>query len=334
MRTLIHMLRQPQKYIGNFVYTYRRQVSILTAIFLAVLIFVAVICSAPSDFPRGKIIRISKDMTVTQAASVLKEKGIIRYSFVYKTFAVMMREGRGIQAGSYLFAEPQSALRIAYRLSYGVNDLQKIKVTIPEGSSSKNIANIIKKNISAFDVDSFLISAKSFEGYLFPETYYFNPDIEPGEVIDAMHEQFDKQTAILNSAISTSTHSFDDIIIMASILEEEANNTVDRRMIAGVLWNRISIGMPLQVDAPFYYLFGKGSSQLTRTDLATTSKYNTYINKGLPPGAISNPGIDAIEAALYPTQNKYLYYMADRNGVTHFAVTHDEHVANKAKYYP
>ncbi|MEK7641513.1 MAG: endolytic transglycosylase MltG [Patescibacteria group bacterium] len=286
----------------------------------------------PADFARGAIVRIPKDMTVSEAAVLLEQKGVIRSSFLYKAYMRVIRNGKGVQAGSYLFDQPQSAVRVAYRMAYGIDELQKIKVVIPEGSSSRNIAAIIKRAIPSFDAKSFLSEAQKYEGYLFPETYFFNPDVSPSEVISEMRTQFEEKVTALMGAIATSTHALENVVVLASILEEEANNTDDRRMISGVLWNRINIGMPLQVDAPFYYLLGKTSSQLTLSDLATTSPYNTYKNKGLPPAAISNPGLDAIRAALNPVPSKYLFYLADQTGVTHYATTHDEHVENKWKF--
>ncbi len=298
----------------------------------AILLFIIAKSISPADFVRGTIIRVKKDMTVTETAMLLSQKHVIRSQFMYKVYVKLIHDGKGVQAGSYLFDRPQSALRVAYRTAYGVDELQKVKVVIPEGSSSKNIAIIIKKAIPAFEDKVFLTQAAKYEGYLFPETYFFNPDVEPSEVVEEMRDQFSEKVAPLMEAIGTSTHSLSDIIIMASILEEEANNTTDRRMISGVLWNRIKIDMALQVDAPFYYIFGKGSSQLTVSDLATTSPYNTYKNKGLPIAPISNPGLESIRAALNPTASKYLFYLADRNGITHYAVTHEQHVENKFKY--
>lgn len=299
---------------------------------ISLLLFIIAKSITPSDFVRGTIVRIKKDMTVSETAMLLQTKHVIRSQFMYKAYVKLLHDGKGVQAGSYLFDRPQSALRVAYRTAYGVDELQKVKVVIPEGSSSKNIAIIIKKAIPAFDDKKFLVDAHEYEGYLFPETYFFNPDVEPDEVISEMRDQFSEKISPLMEAIGTSTHPLANIITMASLLEEEANNTTDRRLISGVLWNRISIGMLLQVDAPFYYIFGKASSQLTISDLATTSPYNTYKNKGLPAGPISNPGLDAIRAALYPTTSKYLFYLADRKGVTHYAVTHEQHVENKFKY--
>lgn len=271
-------------------------------------------------------------MTVTSVANLFKDRGIVRSALIYKAYVVFVHKGRGVQAGSYLFDQPQSALRVAYRTAYGVSDLQKIRITIFEGTNSKEIGAILERSIPGFDAAGFVALAKKSEGYLFPETYFFNPDVEPKEVIDSMREQFDEKIASIADAFATSTRTLSEIIAMASILEEEANNTADRRLISGILWNRINADMALQVDAPFYYLLGKGSSQLTRSDLATASSYNTYLNKGLTPAPISNPGLDAIMAAINPIKTSYYYYLADRKGVTHYAKDHDGHVANKERY--
>ena len=307
----------------------------IAAFFSLILMFVLVVISksiAPSDFPRSTIIRVEKNMTVSEIGAILKGKGIVRSALIYKIYVVLLHDGKGIQAGSYLFDHPQSALRIAYRTAYGLSELQKVKVTIYEGLNSKQIATAIKKNIPSFDAKTFLVEAKKSEGYLFPETYFFSPEAKPDEVIAEMKAQFDKKILAVKDALATSTHSLGDIMIMASILEEEANDTQDRRMIADVLWKRINKGMNLQVDVPFYYIMNKGSAPLTLEDLATTSPYNTYLYKGLPPTPISNPGLDSIRAALFPAKNPYYFYLADKNGVTHYATNHDGHLANRVKY--
>jgi len=297
--------------------------------------YITISSIAPRDFPRNTIVRIPDGATVTEVARTLNDKNIISSEFLFKIYIRVLHSGTGVRAGSYLFDTPQSVLRIAYRTAYGVTDLTKVRVTIPEGSSSKEIAVLIHNALPTFDVARFLTEARAHEGYLYPETYFLNPDVTPSQVIELMRDQFETETATLQreyKKASSSAYTFDDIVIMASLIEEEANNTRDRVMISGVLWRRLDIGMPLQVDAPFYYLFNKGSSQLTVSDLATSSPYNTYKNKGLPVGPISNPGIDSLKAALNPQQSKYLFYLADRTGVTHYAITHEEHVENKWKY--
>ncbi|MEI7513041.1 MAG: endolytic transglycosylase MltG, partial [bacterium] len=126
--------------------------------------------------------------------------------------------------------------------------------------------------------------------------------------------------------------NFNEIITMASIIEGEAMKDEDRKIIADILWRRIDIGMMLQVDTTFMYINGKASSEITKADLKINSPYNTYTHKGLPPTPISNPGIEAINSAMFPTANKYLYYLSDKDGVMHYAVTFAEHKKNKEKY--
>ncbi len=120
---------------------------------------------------------------------------------------------------------------------------------------------------------------------------------------------------------------------MASLLEKEASNDLEqKRIISGILWKRIRIGMPLQIDAPFLYERGKGSAQLSNKDLRASSKYNTYINKGLTPTPIGNPGYDSLYAAAHPIESNYLFYLHDFNGGVHYGKNHKEHVTNKKKY--
>jgi UPF0755 protein len=325
-------MKRIYKKIRQFVRAYKIALLAILLVVVIVGLWVVTASAAPSQFPRNAIIRIEKDMTVSEAATLFKEKGLIKSSFVYKTYVTLLNDGKGIQAGSYLFDEPQSALRVAYRTTYGIKNIDKIRLTVFEGMNSKEITSLVKKAIPALNSGIFSAQAKLQEGYLFPETYFVDPDIQATEIVSLMTGQFNAALEPLREAIATSTHSLKDIIIMASIIEEEASNSVDRRMISGILWKRLEKGMALQVDVPFYYIFNKGGNPLTLNDLATTSPYNTYIHKGLPPAPISNPGLDAIRAALYPTPSPYYFYLADRKGVTHYATTHEGHVANKARY--
>ncbi|MEK9178126.1 MAG: endolytic transglycosylase MltG, partial [Patescibacteria group bacterium] len=287
---------------------------------------------APGNFPIGKIISIEKNMTVSQTATKLKESGIIRSALFYKIYVILLHDGKGVRAGDYLFDQPQSILRIAYRTSYGIQGLEKLKVMITEGASSKDISRILAKNIPNFDAKNFLDLAKKEEGYLFPDTYYFNPNVAPREIVDEMKGVFKRKTATIQTEIMISGRQIDDIVKMASIVEKEANNDNDRQIIAGILWKRIDAGMPLQVDPPFYYFLNKISSQLTLDDLKVESPYNLYLHKGLPPTPIDNPGMNAILATIQPKKSEYWFYLSDSKGNMHYATTYDGHLANKAKY--
>jgi UPF0755 protein len=210
--------------------------------------------------------------------------------------------------------------------------LPRIKVTIPEGYNSRDISVVLSKNIPGFASTTFLQSAKAQEGYLFPDTYFFYPNTTPQEAVSAMRADFDARIAGASSSIKAFGKSESDIIKMASIVEKEATSSVDRRIIAGILWKRLADNYPLQVDPPFFYFLGKDSSQLTLADLSVDSPYNLYKHAGLPPTPIDNPGFGAIMDTVTPTATSYWYYLSDSKGNMHYAVTYDEHLVNKAKW--
>jgi peptidoglycan lytic transglycosylase G len=287
---------------------------------------------APGDFPQGVTVSIRKGSTVSDTANELYMKGIIRSTALFKTYVKLIGSATGVRVGNYFFSESESVLRIAYRMANGLLGVEQIKVTIPEGLASPDIARAIKRDIPTFDDKKFLKLARPFEGYLFPDTYFFDKNTTPEDVISAMRSNFDEQTKGLKIPKNFSDKSFKEILTMASLVEEEASMSEDRRVIAGILWKRIEAGMPLQVDAPFFYILGKTSAQLTQSDLATSSPYNLYKYKGLPPTPIDNPGLGAITDTLNATTTKYWFFLSGADGRTHFAETHDQHVANKDKY--
>lgn len=305
-------------------------------IFICVAIFVIQYSRSPSNFPRNTIVNIPDGTSVTQAGVILEHAGVIRSRVAYRIYTVLIHDGAGIKAGQYLFDIPQSVVRIAYRTAFGIQDLTKIKVTIPEGSNSKNITNILSKNIPDFASSTFYTLARANEGYLFPDTYYFYQNTTPDQVLKEMRSNFDDQI----KSIATSTNIFlktnklqlKDAITMASIVEKEATSDEDRKIIAGILWKRLDDKYPLQVDPPFFYILNKTSSQLTTKDLATDSPYNLYKHIGLPPTPIDNPSLEALSATINPTTTKYWYYLSDKEGNMHYAVTYDQHLANKAKW--
>lgn len=235
--------------------------------------------------------------------------------------------------GYYSLHARQNVLIMAWRLSHGAFDVNPVKVTIPEGLSSADIAALYARTFDTFDAAGFLASVRNqkLEGYLFPDTYLFLPNATTLDIIKIMHDNFMQKTAPLTPRVKSSGHSFADIIKMASILEKEAR-VEDMPMVAGILWKRLAIGMPLQVDSSFAYINGKTTSTLTTADLKIDSPYNSYTHRGLPPTPISNPGLDSLNAALNPTSSPYLYFLSDKKGNMHYAKTNEEQSANKVKY--
>jgi len=267
-----------------------------TAFLLGVLVFLIyfVTIAAPLNFPAGSLLKVRQGTTVQDLAAILKEKNLIHSTLVYEAAAKVY--GEHIEAGEYFFPGPQSVLKVAKRIAHGDHELVPVKITFPEGTTAQQMADILDTKLPDFDTDTFIAMAKPQEGMLYPDTYFFLPGEEPELVLTALENNFKLHLADTNvqNAIASSGKSLPEILVMASLLEKEANNLRDRQMIAGLLWHRIDIGMRLQVDAVFPYIIGVNTFELTKSDLATTSPYNTYINKGLPPGPISYSFIDSI----------------------------------------
>lgn len=312
----------------------KRSKIILVLILIVVLYsaYISFRLMAPFGFPENKMITVKKGASLTEVSTLLDKEGLIRSQSLFEFCAKIVGGTKPVSAGQYLFKEPISACTIAIRIARSISGIPAIRVTIPEGMSNKEVVAVLEKNIPGFDTVFFLEHARAQEGFLFPDTYFFPENVTAQGVETIMIANFNKKIEPWNGAIETSKHSMRDIVIMASILEKEATTDEDKAIVAGVLWNRIAKGMPLQVDASFMYLFDKKSSALTGADLKVKSAYNTYINKGLPPGPISNPGIAAIRSAIHPTTSPYIYYLSDKEGVMHYSKTFAEHVANKEKY--
>lgn len=290
---------------------------------------------APRPFPEQSLVTIERGESLSQAASSLEETRVIRSDFWFKVFVTILGGEKKIIAGDYYFPKAVSIFKVAGMVHKGEFGLVAARVTIPEGSSSFEIAEIIKRNFPAFNTDEFLneVADNNYEGTLFPDTYFLTPNIKPSDLILMMRENFARQIKPYEADILKFQKPLNEIIIMASIIEDEANGTLDsKRIVSGILWKRLRQNMPLQVDAPFQYYNGKNSYTLTKKDLSDDHEYNTYTNKGLPPTAITNPGIDSLRAAITPTMTNYLYFLSDPKGNMYYAKTFEEHKRNKAFY--
>lgn len=304
--------------------------------FLTLIIFFAVylfLLRPPRDFPPEKIISIPAGTSLSSVGNMLEKSGIVRSSRTFQNFVIWFGEERGVESGDYFFKEPRGVWYISKMMSEGRHGFETIRVTIPEGTSLKGMASIFEKQqLPKWDSSDFLFLAKGKEGYLFPDTYFFSRNASVPEIIQKLEENFQKKTGSLKARILASGRAEREIITMASIIEKEADNATDRRLISGIFWRRIRIKMPLQSCATLGYVTGKGSLELTEDELKLDSPYNTYINPNLPPTPISNPGLDSILAALEPKESNYLYFLNDTSGKIHYAATYAEHLANRAKY--
>ncbi|MEI6479195.1 MAG: endolytic transglycosylase MltG, partial [bacterium] len=238
-----------------------------------------------------------------------------------------------IIAGPYKFGSAENIVGASIRLTHGYFGIQKIKTTFPEGFTANDMANRLATLIPNFNKDLFIASAKPLEGYLFPDTYFFVPGVSETDIVDKLTRTFkeknpklfllDKQTEL-------------NVIILASIVEKEVQTPEDKKNVALIFAKRLNSGIALQSDATTAYVLSEDSKSITAADLKKDSPYNTYLNKGLPPTPISNPGLDAINAAydaiINPQDTPYLYFLTDKDGNVHYATTYAVQKANVTKY--
>lgn len=288
--------------------------------------------SAPSAYPSNSVVTISSGENLKMVVGDFYAKHIVRSPVAFQSLVILFGGEKKVIAGDYLLTHSENAITLALRIVSGTFGMEEVKVTIPEGFSTFDIADTLEQKLVQFDRTAFLKVASPKEGYLFPDTYFFPPASRPDDIVLRMENNFSEKIKMFEGALSTSTHTKAEIVTMASILEGEATSTKDRQIVAGILWNRIKKKIPLQVDATFRYINGKTTETLTLDDLKIDSPYNTYVYRGLPPTPINNPGADALFAALHPIQTKYVYFLTGKDGVMHYAITFEEHKKNKEKY--
>jgi len=266
--------------------------------------------NAPAGFPVGTIVNIEKGENLRSVSLQLKENHIIRSRLAFEAFVILYGGEKRIIPADYFFKDKAPVFEIARRILKGERHLAPVKITIPEGLNISEMAQIFNAKLSDFNQEQFLRDAKDLEGYLFPDTYFFFSNDGEKEVMKAMRENFNKKIKPLLSDIELSKKTEKEIITMASIIEREAKGALDREFISGILWKRIKINMPLQVDAV----------------------PETYKTTGLPKNPAGNPGIEAIKSAIFPKSSSYLYYLHDKEGNIHYARTFTEHKQNIQKY--
>ncbi|MDB5237271.1 MAG: Endolytic murein transglycosylase [Parcubacteria group bacterium] len=299
---------------------------------LVLLIPVYILFTPATGFPSKEMISIPADSSSDDIALQLARQHLVRSAFELKALARLTGQDRALQSGIYVFSTPVGLAQVLSRLAKGDHGIAEARVTLTEGMTARNMAQAIAAQIPGFDTQAFLNAASTSEGYLFPDTYFILPGTSASDIEQRLRAQFDTKIATIQPQIRAFGAVLRDDVIIASILEREAKDPKDMRMVAGILYNRLKIGMPLQVDAAFGYAHGADGYIPTAADIAGNSPYNTYRFKGLPPTPIANPGLDALLAAVTPTKSSYIYYITGTDGTMHYAKTFEQHKANIAKY--
>jgi len=280
---------------------------------------------------------IPKGQSVTQIGERLHSEGLIQNPLIFKI--IVKKDGLAgkIQAGSFEISPSMNTSEVAQALTKGTSDAW---ITIPEGWRREEIADSLEKQeLEEFDKEEFLQLTKGIEGQIYPDTYLVPRLITTQALVDLFASTFEKKVLLgLADDFEESDYTPEEIMVMASIVEREARGYEQMQQVAGILWNRIDIGMALQADATLQYQNGFSETQQSwwvpprASDKEKDSVFNTYQNPGLPPRPISNPGAEAIEATLNPIESDYIFYIHDNQGNIHFATTLDQHNANINKY--
>ena len=294
-------------------------------------------------FAEPQMVMINSGQTFQAITRTLYEKKLIDHPFKFKLIARIKGFDRNIKAGEYLLSSSMSPEKILETIADGKVYLYRI--TIPEGYSIDQIASLleekgilegaefIKVANDPILVERLGIQAESFEGYLFPDTYFFEKNAVIRKVIRSMVEQFHVKFAPIwekrRSDLNLSIHEF---VTLASIIEKETGNAEERFLVSSVFHNRLNRSMPLQSDPTVIYGIENFDGNLTRQHLNTPTPYNTYTIAGLPPGPIANPGKASLEAALFPAESPYLYFVSKKDKTHYFSTNYDEHREAVKKY--
>ena len=283
------------------------------------------------------ILEVEPGTSVRSLARQLAREEVIRSPLLFEAWVRVAGDARRIQAGTYALPLGRSLPTIIDILVEGRTLLASL--TVPEGLRLEETAGRAARALgvdsaafmtaatdSAF-ARSLGISAATLEGYLFPETYRVDPDIDARDLARVMVAQFQRVLSPAWRARADSLgRSVHEIVTLASIVEEEAKVPAERQVIAGVFWNRLTAGMPLEADPTVQYALGGHRARVLYRDLEIDSPYNTYRSSGLPPGPIASPGRSALEATLYPDSVPYFYFFAVGEGGRHtFSETFAEH---------
>jgi UPF0755 protein len=286
----------------------------------------------PASFPVSKSFEVKEHVPLYETAKTLEEAGYIRSEEAFIVLSRLLGSDTQIQAGRYVFHAPADLLTVLNHLTNGISGIALVRVRLEEGMTARQMGDVLTRSLTNFDNVRFEEIAIPLEGYLFPDTYFFPEDATPEEVVERMYQNFDEQIAEIDEEFRAFDAPLPDVIIMASLLEREARSLEEKRKVAGILYHRLELDMPLQVDAVFGYINNRETYSPSFSDLEVDSPYNTYLYKGLPPGPIANPGLASLLAAVTPIDTKALYYLTGRDGRMYYATTFAEHKLNRARY--
>ena len=306
---------------------------------------------SPSIHIPTEEITVEEGAGLSVIAQELSDRELISSPFWFKVYTKLDGSARSVQAGVF---ELQSGMSYSTIIDIlGDADSEEVVITIPEGYTLKQISEEVTSNLditttewalmtgmaSPLESHPFVVAADKpdhvdLEGYLFPDTYHFFANATAEEVATTMLEEMEENILTLDIEFNrvediTNVHEF---ITLASIVEREVRSPDDMATVAGLFYNRLEIGMALQADSTVNYFTGKDTPSVSLSDTEIESLYNTYLHAGLPPGAISNPGLNALKAVADPVATEYFYFLTSPEGDVYYAEIFQEHIVNRNLY--
>ncbi len=318
-------------------------IKFLMIIFISIMLFLFLYLNSGTGHSKNINLLVKKGTTFHKIANVLYKKKIIKSKLFFLACVKAAGAGRNLKEGYYDISDRLSSIKIIKILTKG-NVITKT-FTIPEGFNVYQIANLLNKKKIIQDknfltlvtdnriIKKYNIKSYSLEGYLYPDTYTVEYNINSEKLIDIMVKNFfTKINKLYFNRMKKLGYSLNYTVKLASLVEWEAKSDFERPLIASVFINRLARNLNLGSCATVLYALGHHKKRLLFRDLKTNSEYNTYIYKGLPPTPICNPGKKSILAVLYPAKENYLYFVSMKNGRHYFSKTYSEHLQAYKKY--
>jgi UPF0755 protein len=318
----------------------------LLIVLLLVIVVGAVVVGGGATYlfhagpPGDKVtVTIPAGSSLTKVAQILADQKVVPNALAFIVRARLDGHGSQFKAGTYALQVNEPNERLTATLIAGAK-ARTVRITVPEGYTLAQTAALLRSKLPGFPAAKYLDltqrhpvpvdvagfkSGDALQGLLFPATYEVLPTVTPSQFIDLQTAAFKANLAKANMTRAAKANLTPyDVVIIASLIEREARASGDRAKIAAVIWNRLKIGMRLQIDATVLYALGTHKNALTYDDLKVASPYNTYLHYGLPPTPIDNPGLASLTAAADPVHADYLYYVgrSDGTGPLHFSHTY------------
>lgn len=326
-----------------------RKAFIIAIAGLAIFVVMYALVFSKRDSGQQIVFEIKKGDTVQDIARNLKSERLIHSTTYFRLYTLVTGTHDELQAGQYILTSGTHVGGMVKKFTSGEVASSDLVLTIIPGWTIQDVAHELAGLGLAREGDARAYFSKDqrltfhalndkpleagYEGYVFPDTYFIERGTTLEDITRKIFGNLDqKLTEDIQKQIATQKKTVFQTIIIASLLEKEVKTFEDKQVVAGIIEKRLKAGIPLQLDATLTYVTGKTSAQMTTKDLALNSRYNTYLHTGLPPGPISNPGLESIQAALEPKASAYWYYLSKDDGTTVFSKTHDEHVRAKQKY--